>query len=488
MKRIKQTPLGSEPAHRRRRPVTPELRELHQQQKQRPMMTELYHRAALQLRKQRRNGRSNAGNAEIDSQRLRHELEVHQIELEMQNAELKESRDKMERLLEKYEDFYDFAPVGYFSVTESGVIVEVNLTGAALLGVGRSRLINQRLPPFVGATDRPVILAFLKRVFAGAGKQVCEVAIVRGDGTSFWADVQGVSAISASDSRKWCRVVVSDMSVLKQAEEAQRRADVLAASNLELKREVTRRQAVEESLKESDKHQSRLLEESRSMQEQLRHLSRQVLLAQEEERKRVSRELHDIIAQTLTGINIRLATLKKRAGLDPKNFDQDIERTQKLVENAVNAIHQFARELRPAVLDDLGLIPALHAFMKNLSRQTGIHIHLTAFAGLEELDMPQRTILYRVAQEALTNVSRHAQATRVEVTIQKLAAGICMKINDDGKSFDVVRVLEAKGKKRLGLLGMRERLEMVGGRFAIESAAGQGTTVTAEIPFCKLSP
>ena len=472
------------PKHNPKRPrhIAPELRELNGEKKQRPMMAELYRRAENQLRNQRRNSRDRIVKVETDTKRLQHELEVHQIELEMQNEELKESRNKMERLLEKYEDFYDFAPVGYFSVTESGVIQEVNLTGAALLGVGRSRLIHQRLPFFVSSSDRPAFLRFLERVFAGEGKQVCQATIMREDGASFWADVQGVSAISASDAHKWCRVVISDMSVLKQAEETQRRADMLASSNEELKREVARRKVVEESLKESDKHQGQLLEKSRTMQEQLRHLSRQVLLAQEEERKRVSRELHDVIAQTLTGINIRLATLKKRAGIDPKDFDRDIERTQELVENAVNTIHQFARELRPAVLDDLGLVPALHSFMKNLSVQTGIHMHLTAFAGLEELDMPRRTILFRVAQEALTNVSRHAQATRVEVTIQKLASSICMKINDNGKSFNVERILEAKGKKRLGLLGMRERLEMVGGRFVIESAPGQGTTVSAESP------
>ena len=472
------------PKHNPKRPrhIAPELRELNGEKKQRPMMAELYRRAENQLRNQRRNSRDRIVKVETDTKRLQHELEVHQIELEMQNEELKESRNKMERLLEKYEDFYDFAPVGYFSVSELGVIQEVNLTGAALLGVGRSRLIHQRLPFFVSPSDRTAFLGFLGRVFAGVGKQVCQATIMREDGASFWADVQGVSAISASDAHKWCRVVISDMSVLKQAEETQRRADMLASSNEELKREVARRKVVEESLKESDKHQGQLLEKSRTMQEQLRHLSRQVLLAQEEERKRVSRELHDVIAQTLTGINIRLATLKKRAGIDPKDFDRDIERTQELVENAVNTIHQFARELRPAVLDDLGLVPALHSFMKNLSVQTGIHMHLTAFAGLEELDMPRRTILFRVAQEALTNVSRHAQATRVEVTIQKLASSICMKINDNGKSFNVERILEAKGKKRLGLLGMRERLEMVGGRFVIESAPGQGTTVSAEIP------
>jgi signal transduction histidine kinase len=214
----------------------------------------------------------------------------------------------------------------------------------------------------------------------------------------------------------------------------------------------------------------------------LRSLSRQVLQAQEDERKRISRELHDVIAQTLTGINIRLAALKEGAGLNPQDFNRDLELTQKLVENSVNIVHQFARELRPAVLDDLGLIPALHSFMKNFTAQTGVHSHLTAFAGLEQLDSARRTILYRVAQEALTNVSRHAQASRVEVTIQKLADAICMKINDNGKSFNVEHLLQGKGGKRLGLLGMRERLEMVGGRFEIESASGQGTTVTAVIP------
>jgi signal transduction histidine kinase len=102
------------------------------------------------------------------------------------------------------------------------------------------------------------------------------------------------------------------------------------------------------------------------------------------------------------------------------------------------------------------------------------------------LDPSRRTILYRVAQEALTNVSRHAQASRVEVTIQKLADGICMKINDNGKSFNVEHLLQGKGGKRLGLLGMRERLEMVGGCFEIESTPGQGTTVTAEIPLATM--
>jgi signal transduction histidine kinase len=219
------------------------------------------------------------------------------------------------------------------------------------------------------------------------------------------------------------------------------------------------------------------------MQEQLRHLTRQLLLAQEEERKKISRELHDEIAQTLTGINVQLATLKTEATTNIKGLRKKIARTQRMVEKSVDIVHRFARELRPTVLDDLGLIPALHSFVKSLAKRTGIHIHLTVFAAVEKLAGDKRTVLYRVAQEALTNVARHAQASLVDLSIVKLPDSICMKIRDDGKSFQVDRMLNARKNKRLGLLGMRERVEMVGGSFRVESAPGKGTTIRAQIPF-----
>ena len=256
----------------------------------------------------------------------------------------------------------------------------------------------------------------------------------------------------------------------------------LAASNGELQDEIIQRKAAEAALKKSESHYSQLLEQSDNMQQQLRRLSRQILSAQEDERKEISRELHDVIAQTLTGINVRLAALKKEAALNTKGLDRNIARTQRLVEKSVDIVHQFARELRPAVLDDLGLIPALHSFLKSFMARTGVRAHLTAFAGVEQLDTPRRTTLFRVAQEALNNVARHAQASRVDVTIQKLPDCICMSIKDDGKSFDVERSLHGNGSKRLGLLGMRERLEMVGGHFDVQSAPGKGTTITARIP------
>jgi signal transduction histidine kinase len=273
-----------------------------------------------------------------------------------------------------------------------------------------------------------------------------------------------------------------DITARKEAEEAQRGMEALAVTNRELKQEIARRQVVEEALKKSEKHYSQLFEQSRHMQEQLRLLSRQLLSVQEEERKKISRELHDVIAQTLTSINLRLATLKVNATVNTKGLRRNITRTQQLVEHSVNIVHRFARQLRPTVLDDLGLIPALQLFMKGFKEETGIHVSLSTFAAVKQVNGDKGTVLYRVAQEALNNVARHAQATRVDVSVQKLDDAVCMKIKDNGKGFLTESVLHSNRPKRLGLLGMRERLEMVNGNFTIESVRGKGTTILAQIP------
>jgi len=265
-------------------------------------------------------------------------------------------------------------------------------------------------------------------------------------------------------------------------QDLRKRTADLAASNRELKEEIVRRQGIEQQLRKSERHYSRLLKESSRLQEQLRFLSHQILSTQEEERKRISRELHDQIAATLSSINLELSALRKEATGNSRDLKRKIANAQRLVQNSVEIIHRFARDLRPTTLDDLGLIPALHSFTKALSKQAGIRIRLTVFAGVEALDSARRTILYRVAQEALTNVAKHARASHAEVNIVKLNGSVCLKIKDNGKSFNVERVLYNKKNKRLGLLGMRERVEMVGGAFRIESAEGTGTTIQADFP------
>lgn len=259
----------------------------------------------------------------------------------------------------------------------------------------------------------------------------------------------------------------------------------LAAANQQLSQEIVHRKEVEASLKKSEQHHLKSLEKSNLLKEQLQELSRKVLSAQEDEQKKISRELHAVIAQALMGINVRLATLKSAAGINSKSLDRNIALTQKMVTKSANIVHQFARELRPTALDDLGLIPALTSFMKNFTAQSGVRTHLTAFAAVESLRPARRTVLYRVAQEALTNVARHAHASCVHVTISREAKSVRMEISDDGKSFQVESVMLARGRKRLGLLGMRERVEMVKGIFQIESAPGRGTKIIAQIPITR---
>jgi len=260
------------------------------------------------------------------------------------------------------------------------------------------------------------------------------------------------------------------------------RLKALALANRELKQEIVRRHKVELELKKSEEHYAKLFEQSVIMQDQLRHLSHQLLLAQEEERKRISRELHDEIVQTLVGINVHLASLKVKARVNIKELMKKISQTQRLVEKSVDIVHRFARELRPTVLDDLGLIPALESYNKDFTKRTDIQIDFSSSPGMEHLNSTQRTVLYRVAQSALTNVEKHAHASKVKFNLSKVRRTVRMEIHDNGKSFEVNSVMFAKRHKRLGLLGSRERVEMVGGIFGVESAPGNGTTITAEIP------
>jgi signal transduction histidine kinase len=283
------------------------------------------------------------------------------------------------------------------------------------------------------------------------------------------------------------RAMTENVVELRQAVKSlQLRTDELTAANQRLSREVAQRKSAEESLRKSELHHRLLLKESRQMQLRLRRLSHQVLSAQEEERKEISRELHDEIVQTLTGINVQLASLKIESGVSKEKFSKHISYTQRLVEKSVDIVHQFARDLRPTLLDDLGLIPALQAYLKGFTERTGMHVQFTVFAGVEKLSNDKRTVLFRVAQAALVNTAQHAQATSVSVHIKDMPQAVLMEIHDDGKSFDVAHVLDSTRNRRLGLIGMRERVEMVGGSFDVRSAPGKGTTISARIPFKRI--
>ena len=283
--------------------------------------------------------------------------------------------------------------------------------------------------------------------------------------------------------------MIESTEALKRSHDSMRKqAAVLVLANRKLRAEIAQRKTAEQSLRTSEQSYRLLLDDSRQMQRRLRHLSHQVLQAQEEERKEISRELHDEIVQTLTGINVQLAALKLEAGVSKTSFTKNISYTQRLVEKSVDIVHRFARDLRPTLLDDLGLIPAIHSYLTAFTRRTGLHVNFSTFAGVEQMSNDKRTVLYRVTQAALVNVAQHAKASQVSVAITCTPDSVHLEIKDNGKAFDAFRVLDSRVNKRLGLIGMRERVEMVGGTFTVVSSPGHGTQISASLPFKKRIP
>jgi two-component system, NarL family, sensor histidine kinase DevS len=203
---------------------------------------------------------------------------------------------------------------------------------------------------------------------------------------------------------------------------------------------------------------------------------RRIVAAQELERRRFARELHDETGQALTSILLGLKSLDE--ALPNPSAQAALAELRELVVNALQDVRRLAVELRPKVLDDFGLVPALERLAETFAEQTGIEVAFRSILRGERLPTEIETALYRVVQEALTNVVKHARATRVSVLLTRKDSKVAAVIEDDGAGFDP----SAAGQHRLGLVGMRERLALLDGKIEIESSEGVGTSIVAEVP------
>jgi signal transduction histidine kinase len=212
-------------------------------------------------------------------------------------------------------------------------------------------------------------------------------------------------------------------------------------------------------------------------------LLRRLVTAQEEERRRISRELHDQMGQYLSTLMLRLKTLRPLAA-GHGQARATLRQLEELTGRLVDEVHHLAWELRPAALDDLGLHTALQNYAEKWSERGGVAVDFHA-SGLERERLPPEveTTVYRVVQEALTNVLRHAGARRVSVIVERRRDHVLVIVEDDGDGFEVEEVSLVPGSGRgLGLLGMRERVALVGGALSLDSSPGAGTTARARIP------
>jgi PAS domain S-box-containing protein len=223
----------------------------------------------------------------------------------------------------------------------------------------------------------------------------------------------------------------------------------------------------------------RLDEAVRAGREQLKALSRRLLSAQEEERRRLAVELHDELGQVLTAVKINLASFQRSAAaLAPVHLRDAIAS----VDRAMERVRDLALDLRPSVLDDLGLPAAVRWYADRFARTTRIEVHLSIDA-VPHLPSELETACFRVAQEALTNVARHAQARNVWVDLRPVAEALDLRVRDDGIGFDAaIARKRAIGGASVGLLGMQERIALAGGEYELLTRPGAGTEVRARLP------
>jgi signal transduction histidine kinase len=203
---------------------------------------------------------------------------------------------------------------------------------------------------------------------------------------------------------------------------------------------------------------------------------RRVVEAQELERARLARELHDETGQALTSILLGLKSLEER--VDSDEGRRATSELRELVVSTLQDVRRLAVELRPSALDDFGLVPALERLRDTVAEQSGVDIDIQSQLKEERLPEEIETALYRIVQEALTNVVKHAGATRVTIVLTQKGNAVTLLVQDDGGGFDPQDVREGG----LGLTGMRERVSLLGGRLSVDSTAGAGTMLSAEVP------
>ncbi len=229
---------------------------------------------------------------------------------------------------------------------------------------------------------------------------------------------------------------------------------------------------------ENERLFQRLIEGER----RFRGLAKAVWKVQEDERRRLARDLHDGLGQTLTALTNQLERLQRKAG-DGGELAAGLADAVETARVALNEIREMSRLLRPPVLDDLGLPAALSWLTRTLEQRTGLRAEL-ALEGLHQrLDPDLETLVFRLVQEALTNVLRHAGVDRAEVGVSRIGTLLELRVADAGRGFDPRAVLDGgEAATGAGLRGMRDRLELFGGRLEVVSTPGQGTLLSAEVP------
>jgi PAS domain S-box-containing protein len=385
---------------------------------------------------------------------------------------LRESEERFRLLVQSVQEY------AIFNLDTLGNVVTWNNGAERLKGYQAEEILGKHFSAFYPPED----------VAGGKPQQILEEAVLRGqsedegwrirkDGTRFWANVVVTALRNAKGNLQGFAKVTRDMTERHGREEqltkakellelrAEQRATVLALLNDELRTEISEHARAEEQL--------------RASRDQLRALAARLQSVREEERTSIAREIHDELGQACTAIKMDLALIGRRATKRQTRLRAKAESAIELVDGMIVTLRRIASDLRPRTLDDLGLTAALEWQAQEFESRTGMRCRVTLPQEPLVLDTERSTAIFRIFQESLTNVARHAKATRVHARLEREVNQLIFEVRDNGRGFDPE---EARARKSLGLVGMQERALLLNGELTLEGVPGAGTTMTLRIP------
>ena len=364
------------------------------------------------------------------AEKLAHELHAHQIELESQNEELRRTQSDLAAARDRYLDLFDFAPVGYFTLDRSGVILECNLTGAALLGGHRAVLKGCSFSRFVSPSDGDRWHLFTREVLGEDGPHRIELALCGADNPEAWhgqVDCQQM-VLPGQELTLW--VTLTNITDRVRAD-VDRRIAALDADAREL------------------------------------------------ERQRVALALHEDLGQRLSALKMDLVSLSPDE--DKSTCRERLDTMLASLDQAMSTVRRITQDLRPPMLSDLGLSAAIEWLGADCGRRSGIRCDVSVDVPERRIGPKSTTAIFRIVQEALVNVARHASASRVTVRLREIGGHLEVLVADDGIGVSDAQVADARS---FGLLGMRERAHALGGQVTVRGDPGKGTSVllTIDLP------
>jgi PAS domain S-box-containing protein len=391
---------------------------------------------------------------------------------------LRESEERFRLLIQGVQEY------GIFQLDPLGNVVSWNAGAARLMGYYAEEIIGKHFSVFYPKED--ILSGKPEHGLAEAvrrGQVEDEGWRVRKDGSRFWVNALLTALRDPQGNLRGFAKLTRDMTERREREEALTRAKELLELRVEQRAAVLTR--VNEELRVEISERKRTEEQFKETLDQLRALAARLQSVREEERAAIAREIHDELGQACTAIKMDLALIGHKITKRQTHLQTKIESSMRLVDDMIVTLRRIASALRPRALDDLGLAAALEWQAQEFENRTGIDCHVTLPGEPLNLDSERSTAIFRIFQESLTNVARHAQATSVDARLEIDGDQLVFYVHDNGKGFDPQ---EAKARKSLGLVGMQERALLLNGEIKIEGIRGSGTTMILRIPLRSSAP